>query len=133
MCFVALIVSITLLAPVHRNPAANAVLTILRSAMSRSYAAFHQTVQHRLRKPAAGGLLALALGLERSAIQPPSPRRRKQMDPREIPGFLGPAELVRFCAVQQIVFFDTFRQGLLDRKPHRHQADTVLSPGGIEP
>ena len=30
-------------------------------------------------------------------------------------------------------FFDTFRQGLLDRKPHRHQADTVLSPGGIEP
>src|SRR4026209_1430848 len=56
MCFVALIVSITLLAPVHRNPAANAVLTILRSAMSRSSAVLHQTVQHRLRKPAAGGV-----------------------------------------------------------------------------
>src|SRR6187200_1403529 len=100
ICLVALIVSITLFAPVHRNPAANAVLTIVRSAISRSHAALDQTLQHRLRKPAASGVLSLRFGLEGGAIQPSAPRRRKQMHPRQITCFFGPAELVGFRPMQ---------------------------------
>src|SRR5690242_12585871 len=132
MCLVELIVSITLLAPVHRSPAANAVLTIVRSAMSGSPAALDQTIEYSLRKAAASGVLALRLGLERGSTQPPPPGRRKQMHPRQVPCFLGPAEFVRFRPVQQIVFFDPFRQCLLDRKSHRHQSDAVFAPSGIK-
>src|SRR4030095_3639969 len=116
MCLVALIVSITLLAPVHRSPAPNAVLTIVRSAMSRSPAALDQTVEYSLRKTAASGVFALRLGLERGSAQPPTPGRRKQMHPRQVSCFLGPTEFIGFRPVQQIVFFDPFRECLLDRK-----------------
>src|SRR5579864_3038886 len=134
ICLVALIVSITLLAPVHRKPAASAVLTIVRSAISGSHPSHgDDPVEDVIGQVAASHLFSQHFYCERLAAKVPPDRRWKQPDAIEIAGLSRPQELVRFRSMEQIIFISSFGEGLFDRQSHRDETDTVTPPGRIVP